>query len=94
VLGLFGFMRYGSAILKNTDIQNLVYKSISVVGLINGQKPHFESAMRDLVQWKHIWPETSRSLVTRTIPVDKITEFPGLMYKKTPGEIKTKIAWI
>lgn len=94
VLGLFGFMRSGSAVLKNTDIQNLVYKSISVVGLINGQKPHFEVAMRDLVQWKHIWPETSRSLITRTIPIDKIDEFPGLMNKKTPLEIKTKISWV
>ncbi len=93
VLGLFGFSRSGMANLTSIDLQNIVYKSISVVGLINGQKPHFEAAMRDLVQWKHMWPEVSRSLITREIDVNSISGMSEVMYRKMPGEIKTKIVW-
>ena len=93
VLGLFGFLRSGTANLSNFDIQNMIYKSVSVVGLINGQKPHFEAAMRDLVQWKHMWPKTSISFITQEVKADKILDYPDIMYRKMPGEIKTKIVW-
>ena len=92
VLGLFGFMRSGSAILSNTDIQNLVYKSISVVGLINGQKPHFEAAMRDLVQWKHVWPGIIESMITRGT-IQEVEQNGNILLNKQPDEIKMKIIW-
>ena len=93
ILGLFGFMRSGTANLRNTELQRLVYKSIIVVGLINGQKPHFEAAMRDLVQWKHMWPETTRSFITQEVNVNNIADIPDIMHRKMSGEIKTKGLW-
>lgn len=92
VLGLFGFMRSGTANLSNFDIQNIVYKSVSVVGLINGQKPHFEAAMRDLVQWKHTWPGTIESMITK-VTINEVKRNENLLLNKQPGEIKMKIIW-
>jgi aldose 1-dehydrogenase [NAD(P)+] len=93
ILGLFGFTRSGTASISHEDLQAIVYKSIAIVGLINGQKPHFEQAMRDLILWKHIWPETARSLITGTIGIDDIKPNSELLMAKKPGEIKTKILW-
>lgn len=92
VLGLFGFMRSGTANLSNFDIQSIVYKSVSVVGLINGQKPHFEAAMRDLVQWKHMWPGTIESMITK-VTINEVKRNENLLLNKQPGEIKMKIIW-
>ncbi len=92
-LGLFGFMRSGTAGLTHEALQDVVYRSIAIVGLINGQKPHFEQAMKDLVSWKHMWPETSGSFITGTINADDIERNRDVLFRKKPGEIKTKIIW-
>ena len=92
VLGLFGFLRNGVANLSSTTLQNMVYKSISVVGLINGQKPHFEAALRDLVQWKHMWPGVIESMITRRT-IQEVGQNRNILLNKQPDEIKMKIIW-
>jgi aldose 1-dehydrogenase [NAD(P)+] len=93
ILGIFGFSSSGSAQLDPTDLQKLVYKSLSVVGLINGQKPHFQKAMLRLAQWNSIWPGITRELITKTVDINDRDSVLKALVSKEPGEIKVKISW-
>lgn len=63
ILGIFGFSSMGHTELSSYDLQKLVYRSIAVVGLINGQKPHFQRAMLRLSEWNTVWPEIMTRLL-------------------------------
>lgn len=90
VLGLFGFPPSGEMKLNFQEIQKLSLKGVAILGLANGQKPHFEDAMRHLSQWKITWPKTTNKLITRTVHVD---EAPKVLSFKEENEIKVKIRW-
>jgi aldose 1-dehydrogenase [NAD(P)+] len=90
VLGLFGFPPSGEMKVGFQEIQKLSLKGIAILGLSNGQKPHFEEAMRHLSQWKITWPKTANKLITRTVSVD---EAPKVLSVKEENEIKVKIKW-
>ena len=93
ILGIFGFSSSGSALLNATDLQKFVYKSLSVVGLINGQKPHFQKAMLRLAQWNSIWPNITREFITRKVRINDRDSVLKALASKEPGEIKVKISW-
>ncbi len=93
IFGLFGFIRSGDLKLSSYILQNIVYKSIAIVGLINGQKPHFEMAMNHLVQWKQLYPGIENLLITNEIKIDDKDKTINALKNKSKNEIKTKILW-
>ncbi len=93
ILGLFGFIKSGELTLSKYILQNIVYKSIVIAGLINGQKPHFEMAINHLIQWKHLFPGIEKLLITNSIKIDDENKIIDALTKKSRGEIKTKILW-
>lgn len=93
ILGLFGFTSKGSSTLKPDDLQKLVYRSLNIVGLINGQKIHFQRAMLRLAEWNIIWPEITRELITGTVKISDRNELMEALETKRSGEIKVKILW-
>ncbi len=93
IFGLFGFIRSGELKLGSGILQNLVSKSIAIVGLINGQKPHFEMAMNHLIQWKHEYQGIEKFLITNEIKIGDKDKIINALSKKSKGEIKTKILW-
>ncbi len=93
IYGMFGFIRHGNLIMDPSMLQNIVYKSISITGLINGQKPHFEAAMNHLVQWKHLYKGIDKLLITNKININDEDKIIKALNEKSNGEIKTKIIW-
>ena len=93
IIGLFGFPSKGIASITHQDLQKVVFKSLIVVGLINGQKPHFERAMQRLAEWKSVWPDVVKELITGTIPVSDSNSVISALQRKKEGEIKVKITW-
>mgnify|MGYP001770713886 CR=1 FL=1 len=93
VLGLFGFPSEGEASLSYDLIQRFIYRSNVIVGLINGQKPHFQQALAHLAQWKTVWPGVVKRLITRVVSINDTQEVVRVLNEKERGEIKIKIAW-
>jgi aldose 1-dehydrogenase [NAD(P)+] len=93
IIGLFGFSSFGTASLDYKDIQKIVYGSLAIVGLINGQKPHFERALLRLAEWNSTWPDITKLLITRTININDHDLVISALRKKETGEIKVKISW-
>ena len=93
VLGLFGFPSEGALTLSHEVIQRFIYKSNVIVGLINGQKPHFQQALAHLAQWKATWPGVVSRLITRVVNVNDEKEVVQVLNHKEKGEIKVKIRW-
>lgn len=93
VLGLFGFPSGGETTIPYDLWQRFIYKSNVIVGLINGQKPHFQMALSHLAQWKSTLPRTSKLLITRVINVDDKDSVVKALGEKERGEIKVKIKW-
>lgn len=93
IFGLFGFIKSTELKLSSDILQSIVYKSIAIIGLINGQKPHFELAMNHLVQWKHLLPGIGNLLITNTIKIVDEDKIMDALAKKSKNEIKTKILW-
>jgi len=93
ILGLFGFPAEGELTLRYDVIQRFIYKSNAIVGLINGQKPHFQQALAHLAQWKSIWPTVANSLISRIVDVNDDKELMQVLNHKEKGEIKVKIRW-
>ena len=93
LLGIFGFSSIGSTTMSSSLIQSMVYKSVTIVGLINGQKPHFQMAMHRLAQWNATWPEIVGSLITKEISISDVDGIAAALQKKENGEIKVKIKW-
>jgi hypothetical protein len=44
-LAFFGFSSEGITNLTSLDVQRLIFKGVVMVGLVNGQKLHFERAL-------------------------------------------------
>jgi aldose 1-dehydrogenase [NAD(P)+] len=93
VLGLFGFPSEGNAVIPFDVFQRFIYKANVIVGLINGQKPHFQLALSHLAQWKAIWPGVTKRLITKIISVNDKKEVINALNEKEKGEIKVKIKW-
>lgn len=93
VIGLFGFANEGSAQLYSVDLQRIASRSIALVGLVNGQKPHFQQAVIHLAAWKSIWPDIVSKLITRVVNISEEEEVVKVLKEKEPGEIKIKIVW-
>ncbi len=91
--GIFGFAKSGALNIDSKLLQSIVYKSITITGLINGQKPHMEMAMNHLIQWKHEFPKTTSMMITEKVPVSNEKRLNEVLSKKEPGEIKVKILW-
>jgi aldose 1-dehydrogenase [NAD(P)+] len=93
VLGLFGFPGGGESVIDHAMVQRMIHRNNTVIGLVNGQKPHFQQAMNHLAQWKSTWPGVVGSLITKTISVDDADEVLGALRSKEKGEIKVRIRW-
>lgn len=93
IIGLFGFPSKGTASISHKDLQTVVFKSLIVVGLINGQRPHFERAMQRLAEWKSVWPDVVKELITGTISIGDSNSVISALQMKKKGEIKVKITW-
>ncbi|GGI87586.1 alcohol dehydrogenase [Vulcanisaeta souniana JCM 11219] len=93
VLGLFGFPSEGEAVIPYDVFQRFIYKANVVVGIINGQKPHFQLALSHLAQWKSVWPGVTKRLITKVISINDEKEVIKALNAKEPGEIKVKIKW-
>ncbi|MFP3195281.1 MAG: hypothetical protein RXQ74_00240 [Caldivirga sp.] len=79
--------------MSHEVIQRFIYKSNVIVGLINGQKPHFQQALAHLAQWKATWPGVVSRLITRVVNVNDEKEVVQVFNHKEKGEIKVKIRW-
>ena len=93
IFGLFGFIRTGELSINSHMLQDFVYKSIAMVGLINGQKPHFEIAMDHLMQWKYMYPGIDKLLITDEIQISDREKITTALTEKSKDEIKTRILW-
>nr|WP_238375072.1 zinc-binding dehydrogenase [Vulcanisaeta thermophila] len=93
VLGLFGFPSSGESVIPHDVWQRFIHKSNVIVGLANGQKPHFQMALSHLAQWKSIWPRATRRLITKTIDINNEGEVMKALHEKVKGEIKVVIKW-
>ncbi|MGE9809931.1 glucose 1-dehydrogenase [Ferroplasma acidiphilum] len=93
IFGLFGFIRSGELSINSHMLQDFVYKSIAMVGLINGQKPHFEMAMDHLMQWQYMYPGIDKLLITNEIKISDREKITTALTEKSKDEIKTRILW-
>ncbi|BCS93608.1 glucose 1-dehydrogenase [Metallosphaera javensis (ex Sakai et al. 2022)] len=93
VVGLFGFPVSGSATIDFKSIQQIVHANKVFLGLVNGQKPHFQLAVSHLASWKTLYPKTSKNLITDTVSIDEEKEVLKILKEKRRGEIKMRISW-
>jgi aldose 1-dehydrogenase [NAD(P)+] len=93
ILALFGFSNIGSINFNSGDFERIVQRSIVIVGLINGQKPHFEKAITLLSSWKNNYPSLFSKLITKEIDVEDEESVMDALKEKKSGEIKIKIRW-
>lgn len=93
VLGLFGYPVSGRFSIEYDKFQDLVHTNKIIVGMVNGQKPHFQKALIHLASWKTIFPKTSKLLITKTIKIDEEEEVIRHLKEKELGEIKVRILW-
>lgn len=93
ILGLFGFPQSGQFSIPYDMIQNFIMRSNVMVGLVNGQKPHFEMAMIHLAAWKSMWPKTVKAMITKEVDIEDEKEVKEVIMNKLPSEIKVKIRW-
>ncbi|AGJ63641.1 glucose 1-dehydrogenase [Saccharolobus islandicus] len=93
VLGLFGFSTSGSVPLDYKTLQEIVHANKTIIGLVNGQKPHFQQAVVHLASWKTLYPKTSKMLVTKTVSINDEKELLKVLKEKERGEIKIRILW-
>ncbi|EWG06343.1 MAG: glucose 1-dehydrogenase [Candidatus Aramenus sulfurataquae] len=93
ILGLFGFSEAERAEFTSADLKQLIYRNIAVVGLDNGQKPHFQQALVHLAAWKAMWPDVTSKLITRVVEINNKDTVLDALRHRSPGEIKIKISW-
>ncbi|WP_338598855.1 glucose 1-dehydrogenase [Sulfolobus tengchongensis] len=93
ILGLFGFSVSGSASMDFKALQEIVHANKVLIGLVNGQKPHFQQAVIHLASWKTLYPKTAKNLITRTISIENEREVLKVLKEKEHGEIKIRIIW-
>jgi len=93
VLGLFGFPTSGSFSTDFKSIQEIIHANKLIVGLVNGQKPHFQQAVVHLASWKTLYPKVSKILITKTVSVNNEEEVLRVLQGKEPSEIKIRIQW-
>ena len=70
--------------MNSEDLQKLVYISLTIVELINGQKTHFQRAMLRLAEWNTIWLEITRELITETVSVRDENALKNVLETKKP----------
>ncbi|AWR96870.1 alcohol dehydrogenase catalytic domain-containing protein [Acidianus sulfidivorans JP7] len=93
VMGLFGFPISGNFSINYKDIQEMVLSNKIIVGLVNGQKPHYQQAIVHLSAWKTLYPKTSKLLITRNVPIDDEKQVIDVLKEKQEKEIKIRIDW-
>lgn len=94
IIALFGFPSTDIKGDFNSDLLfNIIDKQIAIVGLENGQKPHFERALVHLATWKSIWPKTMAKLITRKVKIEDFEEVKKAIKEKGKDEIKVIIEW-
>ncbi|EZQ04899.1 alcohol dehydrogenase [Candidatus Acidianus copahuensis] len=93
VLGLFGFPISGSFSVDKSATVDMIMGNKVIVGLVNGQKPHFQLAMIHLASWKTLWPNATSKLITKSIKLEDEKEVIQALRKKVEGEIKIKLIW-
>ncbi|TRM95280.1 alcohol dehydrogenase, partial [Sulfolobus sp. A20-N-G8] len=93
VLGLFGFSVSGTFSINYNMLQDIIHANKVIIGLVNGQKPHFEQALVHLASWKTLYPKSSKLLITKTISINDEKEVLKTLKEKEHGEIKIKILW-
>lgn len=93
VLGLFGFPTSGSLSMDFELIQQLVHANRAIIGLVNGQKPHFQQAVTHLASWKMLYPKLSQQLITGTVSINEEKEVLRILREKEHDEIKMRIRW-
>ena len=93
VLGLFGFPISGAFSMDFNRIQATINANNVIVGLVNGQKPHFQQALVHLASWKTLYPKSSKLLITKTVSINEEKEVLKVLREKEHGEIKVRIVW-
>ncbi|TRM89044.1 alcohol dehydrogenase [Sulfolobus sp. C3] len=93
VLGLFGFSVSGTFSINYNMLQDIIHANKVIIGLVNGQKPHFEQALVHLASWKTLYPKSSKLLITKTISINDEKEVLKTLKEKEHGEIKIRILW-
>nr|AEY70388.1 glucose dehydrogenase [Sulfolobus sp. LJ01] len=90
VLGLFGFSTSGSVPLDYKTLQEIVHTNKTIIGLVNGQKPHFQQAVVHLASWKTLYPKAAKMLITKTAYSWTHEDIKTVLVL---GEIKIRILW-
>jgi len=92
ILGLFGFARSRSeAPLDSETLTLIAAKNIAMVGLVNGQKEHFQKALTHIASWRQMFPGAVENMITGKIPIEDQEAVLETLRGKRPNEIKTLI---
>lgn len=71
-------------------MRSLVLRNLAVVGSVNSNRRHFETAMQCLLRWQERWPEELASVIThRYRPEDA----PHAVRERGPHVIKKVVDW-
>ncbi|HEU5318905.1 MAG TPA: zinc-binding dehydrogenase, partial [Chloroflexota bacterium] len=71
-------------------IRQLVLMNQVIVGSVNANRAHFETAVADLARAEETWKGAVRSVITHRVSAE---EFASVIYKRVPDEIKSVIRW-
>lgn len=94
VIALFGFARtHERDYLDSEDLTIIAAKNITLIGLVNGQKKHFEKALEHIAAWKISMPGALESMITARIDIEDEKRVVEALREKPPNEIKTLIVF-
>ncbi len=90
VVILFGTNgRAPASTIDGSFIDYLVERNITVAGVVDAAKTHYETAIRYLRKWKYIHGNALSRMITGKFAPDET----GVFTKKPEGEIKSVIKW-
>lgn len=94
ILALFGFARAPEKdYLDSEELTMIAAKNIALVGVVNGQKRHFETALEHIASWKSSMPGALESMITARIEIEDRDRVLKVLREKPPNEIKTLIVF-
>jgi len=92
-VALFGFSAGEGAWMDSSDMEHITTHSIALLGLVNGQKPHFLKAVSHISEWKETFPSVLDRMITGSVNAEDEKMVLRALERKEAGEVKTKIVW-
>ena len=79
--------------LDSEELTMIAAKNIAIIGVVNGQKRHFEMALEHIASWKSSIPGALESMITARIEFEDRDRVLKVLREKPPNEIKTLIVF-